>query len=557
MGQTRRLMSDAPTDMAATTGASPATGATGATRAATGATPATDATGAAGAADPVDGPDAAEGSAGRTGIGRFGSAGLALAGGLLVAFSLPPWGWWPLALVGLVLFDRAVADAPPWTRFRRAWLTGVGVLAPSTVWMAAFTPPGYVIQVVCFSAILGGLVAASPAGPWRWAALPGAWAAFEAIKGRWPFGGVPLSELAMGQVAGPLGGIARVAGVIGIAIVTVTVAMALSAAWSRAWRPALGLAAAALAALGFAAVAPAGEPTGETLTVAYIQGGGEQGTRDADTDDREVFLAHHDATVDSIERDEVDLIVWPENVVNVDGPIAEQTEGEELADLAVALDTPILAGIVEGVDTDSFTNATVLFDTDGSITARYDKVRRVPFGEFVPFRGLLEPIAGDVLPAKDAVPGEDPSTLTVTVDGREVRVGVMISWEVFFGDRGRDAVLGRGDEAALLLNPTNGSSYTGTVVQSQQIASSRLRAIETGRWVTQVAPTGFSAFVTDQGTVLDRSGVSEQRVEVRDVGLREGATLFTRFGAWPPFLLAVALIVGSRVVPAALGRKVG
>ena len=128
-----------------------------------------------------------------------------------------------------------------------------------------------------------------------------------------------------------------------------------------------------------------------------------------------MFLAHHDATADNIARDEVDLIVWPENVVNVDGPIAEQTEGEELAALAVTLDTPILAGIVEGVDADSFTNAAVLFDTDGTITARYDKVRRVPFGEFVPFRPLLEPVAGDVLPSKDAVPGEDPSTITVTV----------------------------------------------------------------------------------------------------------------------------------------------
>ena len=64
-----------------------------------------------------------------------------------------------------------------------------------------------------------------------------------------------------------------------------------------------------------------------------------------------------------------------------------------------------------------------------------------------------------------------------------------ISWEIFFGDRVREGVE-RGGE--VVLNPTNGSSFTGTLVQTQQVASSRMRAIEWGRWVLQVAPTGFT-----------------------------------------------------------------
>ena len=67
-----------------------------------------------------------------------------------------------------------------------------------------------------------------------------------------------------------------------------------------------------------------------------------------------------------------------------------------------------------------------------------------------------------------------------------------------------------------ILNPTNGSSYTGTILQTQQVASSRLRAIENGRWVVQVSPTGFSAFVSPDGDVLDRTAVSEQKVIIRD-----------------------------------------
>ncbi len=474
---------------------------------------------------------------------RFLPALMALGGGVLVALSLPPWGWWPLAFVGLVLFDRAIAGAPAWSRFRRAWCTGVGVLAPSTVWMFAFTAPGYVIQVVAFSAFLGVAVAACPSDRWRWVALPGAWVAFEAVKGRWPFGGVPLSELAIGQIAGPLGPIARVGGVLLVGLVTVVAAMALSAAVARAWTPALALAAAVLVVVGVAAVAPRGEDTGQEIRVAYVQGGGEQGTSDAETDDREVFLDHYDATVDGVEPGSVDLIVWPENVVNVDGPIETVREGRELAALAEEKQAPLVAGVVEGAGPDHFTNAAVVFGADGDIIARYDKVRRVPFGEYVPLRGLLEPIAGGALPSKDAIIGRTQNT----VDTPAGRIGIVISWEVFFGDRGRDAVNGDGEPAGLLINPTNGSSYSGTLVQSQQIASSRLRAVESGRWVVQVAPTGFSAFVSDTGDVFQRSGVSEQRVEARVVPLREGRTLYMIWGPWPPFILALALVVAGNV----------
>jgi len=468
---------------------------------------------------------------------------MALGGGVLIALSLPPWGWWPLALAGLVLFDRAVAGAPAWSRFRRAWWTGVGLLAPSTVWMVAFTPPGYVIEVVAYSAFLGVAVAACPSDRWRWVALPGAWVVFEAVKGRWPFGGVPLSELAIGQIAGPLGPIARVGGVLLVGLVTVVAAMAISAALVRAWRPALALAAAVLVLVGLAAVAPSGEDTGRDIRVAYVQGGGEQGTSDEETDDREVFLAHYDATEEGVEAGSVDLIVWPENVVNVDGPIETVREGRELARLAEEKQAPLVAGVVEGAGDDHFTNAAIVFGADGEIIARYDKVRRVPFGEYVPLRGVLEQVAGGALPSKDAIVGRTQNT----VDTPAGRLGIVISWEVFFGDRGRDAANGGGDPAGILLNPTNGSSYSGTLVQSQQVASSRLRAVESGRWVVQVAPTGFSAFVSDTGEVLQRSGVSERRVEARTVPLRDGRTLYLVWGPWPPFVLAVALIVAGNV----------
>jgi apolipoprotein N-acyltransferase len=127
-----------------------------------------------------------------------------------------------------------------------------------------------------------------------------------------------------------------------------------------------------------------------------------------------------------------------------------------------------------------------------------------------------------------------------------VRAAVVISWEVFFGNRAIDGVDHGG---TFILNPTNGSSYTGTILQSQQIASSRLRAIENGRWVVQVSPTGFSAFVSPSGEVLDRTAVSEQRVTIRTIELKSGRTWYSHLGDTPFVVLMLLVFAGAWIVP--------
>jgi apolipoprotein N-acyltransferase len=179
---------------------------------------------------------------------------------------------------------------------------------------------------------------------------------------------------------------------------------------------------------------------------------------------------------------------------------------------------------------------------DGSLGDRYDKVRRVPFGEYMPLRGLLRSLGApvDQVP-RDALAGVGPAYL----DTPAGRVAVVISWEVFFGGRARDGV---GHGAQMIINPTNGSSYTGTVLQSQQIASSRLRARETDRALVQVSPTGFSAFVSPDGDVTQRTGVSEQAVRVGRVELRDGQTLYVRWGDLPFVALAAFAVAATWLV---------
>ena len=467
---------------------------------------------------------------------RARTALLSLAAGLLLAASLPPWGFWPLAFPGLVLLDRLIADRPAGSRFVRGWTVGFGLLAPTMFWMQDLTAPGYVFAVAFFAAGIGGATALCPPGAGRHLALPVAWLLAEAFRGAWPFGGVPMSILAVGQVGGPMAPIARIGGTLLIAAVTVTIGVGLSALLQRRWAHAVVAAALVGTVLVVASVAPDGTDTGRSLRVGFVQGGGPQGTRADETDERVVFDRHMRASEELPKG--LDLVVWPEDVVDTDRTVTDTELGALLADLAVRLDTTVIAGVVEDDGTDKFRNASVAWNPDGDPIDRYEKVHRVPFGEYVPLRALLEPLAGGALPERDAVIGQGPPVMDVA----GARVGVMISWEVFFADRARAAVR-HGGQA--LLNPTNGSSYRGTLVQTQQIASSRLRAMETGRWLVQVAPTGFSAFVSPSGDVIDRTAVSEAAVAVHDIPLRRGRTVYTRIGNNPFVVAALVLLAAA------------
>jgi apolipoprotein N-acyltransferase len=335
-------------------------------------------------------------------------------------------------------------------------------------------------------------------------------------------------------------------------------ALAAGARWVSARRP-VGIAtlatsgtAVALVLVGY--VAPRGEGTGERIDIAAVQGGGEQGTRAIDTPSDLVTQAHLAAT-ETIEPDpSLDLVLWPENVIDTPD-FASSWELEAVAAEAERLGVPFAVGVTEDVSGQPgrITNAQVVVTPDGEVTSRYDKVRRVPFGEYVPMRSLLEMLGAPLdQVASDAIAGTTPAVLELP-DGR--RAAVAISWEVFFGGRVREGVKEGG---GFIVNPTNGASYTGTIVQTQQVASSRLRTIETGRWVVQAAPTGFTAVVDPDGDVIERTAVSERRVLRADIEIRTGRTWYVRLGdrVWIVALVVVLLAghVALRQATRATGR---
>lgn len=477
-------------------------------------------------------------------VGRALSLGRALVAGLCICAALPPWGWWPLAPVGVALWLAELRGRRTAERFAVGYLVGVGWFGLSTVWMWRLTAPGYVLAVAVFWGAMVGLTSVlCPPDRRRLVVLPALLVAFEWFHWHAPFGGIPLSVLGLTQARGPLlpaarlGGALLLGGLVAVAGVALYVAL-----WERRWRPSLALAAGLVVVALGGVVVPLGD-AGPTVRVAAVQGGGPQGTRFSSADVAATFRRSMEAT--RTVQPPVDLVVWPENTVTVDTPFETHPFKAEIAAEAARLDAPVLVGVVEGVDAERFANYTVVVQPDGSVTGRYDKERRVPFGEYVPFRNLLEPVAGGTLPGRDQVPGVGQSTVETSAGP----LAVVISWEVFFGRRVREGVRGGGE---LVVNPTNGSSYWLTLVQAQQVATSALRAVESGRWLVQTAPTGFSAVIGPDGRVRQRTGVSEQAVLRAEVPRLTGTTPAQALGDAPALLAALGGLV---VVVAATVRR--
>ena len=452
---------------------------------------------------------------------------LAVVAGLLLTAALPPFGWWPLAIAGAALLAHLLRDRSWRGRALVGFLVGLGFLVPGLFWMSEFTLPGYVVACLFLSTFWAGAIAVVPPGRWAIVGLPAALLLLEAVRGAFPFGGVPVATLAQTQLGGPAMEVARLGG-------PLLVAAAVGAAGAAlAWRSLVtGAVAVAVVVAGLAS--PLGHRTGE-LDAALVQGGGPRGTRAADTDESEVFERHLEASEDVPVG--TTLTLWPEDVVDVDRLVTTTEEGEALGDLADEKDTTLVAGVVTGTD-QTFTNVAWSWGPDGEPGDAYEKNVRVPFGEWIPFRSLVERL-GDV---SDVPRDMHVGTGDGILDTDAGRLGVVISWEIFFARRARAA------DGEVLLNPTNAASFTTGQMPALEIGAARLRAIETGRWVLQAGPTGPSTVIDPDGRVHQQTDLGAREVLTATVERRTGDTPYRSLGDRPLLTVAVVALAAAWVL---------
>jgi apolipoprotein N-acyltransferase len=468
--------------------------------------------------------------------------------GLLCTLSVPPFGFWPLGIAGLAVLSYSMFRYPNGPtrkqRIRTAMFFGLALYGPSLWWMASFTLPG-AIFVASLESVITALVFAFLPRKRAAALMPAGIVLADSLRSLWPFGGLPLGGLDLGQASGPLARSAAYGGrllVIGLAACFgAVIANGVQAATRKNHkRTKFSAVAGVVLTLATAIMwwAPTGtQNLGRTVRLAVVQGGGPRGNLASEDNARRTFDAHFDATTKLPRNGSIDLVLWPENTVSV-SKLETSREFAKLLAQSREIKAPLLIGIVEDASDKFALNEQAVIDPNGTVTERFEKVRRVPYGEYFPFRETIEKYDLAPIPKRDFRPGKRAGTL----DAAGTRFAVSISYEGFFDDRSRGGV--RAGGKALLI-PTNASSYTTTQVPTQQIAAARLRAIETGRWTVQAGPTGLSVVATPDGELRWRSELEKRETFIARIPLRKGFTPYVRFNDAPVLALTlIALAVG-------------
>ena len=475
---------------------------------------------------------------------------LAAVAGLVLYAAFPPVDVWPLAPVGVALVGVACRGLAPRRAALAGLVAGLGLFLPLVEWSGAVAGPPAWVALALLEALfflpLGAALAVTarlPAWPLWWAAL---WVGQEALRSRLPFGGFPWGRLAFSQPDTPFTALAAVGGAplvsFAVALSGCLLLAAVDTARTASRRtPALLV----LAALGVPALGPLVPlpVDGPRQTVAVVQGNVPRLGLDAFAQ-RAAVLENHVAATRQLADDvragrlpRPDLVVWPENASDLD-PFTDP-EAAALIDGAVrAVGVPVLVGAVLQGPGDQVSNAGIVWDPVTGPGERYVKQHPVPFGEYIPYRSLVRRITSKV----DLVPRDfAQGTRTGLLDVGPVRLGDVICFEVAYDGLVRDAVRAGG---TMLVVQTNNATFGRSGETVQQLAMSRLRAVEHGRTVLVAATSGISAVIAPDGRVLDRSAVFTRDLLVRDVPTRTGTTLATRLGLLPEVALALLGLAG-------------
>jgi apolipoprotein N-acyltransferase len=496
--------------------------------------------------------------------------------GALLAAAFPALDLGPLALVALVPLLLATETVRPRAAAALGYLAGLTFFGLHLLWIAQFLSwTGAVawlawgalsaVEAVFVAAFFALVPATRPLGAWRLLVLPACWAVLELVRAHHPLGGFPWGLLATSQHdAGWLLPLARVVGGFGLAAVIVAVNLAV-ALWLRAMWTAtregsgarrvaalVGLPLLVAGLLGARLAVPAAPaPSGPPLDVVVVQAGLRGGHGLAQGQTTEQVFANHVHRTEALAGapgGPPDLVVWGEGAADAD-PLANPDRLAAVTRAAQAAGAPILLGATTRLDATHRATEGLLFTPQGRLADRYQKRRLVPFGEYVPFGGVL----GRLIPATregvpyDKVPGQRVEPLLI--DG--VPVGPLICWESAYPGDARQLTH---DGARLLLVMTNNASFGTGAGPRQHLAAGQLRAVESGRTIVQAAVTGISAVIEPSGRTRDATGLYQDTVIRVRAEQRDGATPYVRYGRVVEAGL-VAVTVGGLLLALSLWRR--
>jgi apolipoprotein N-acyltransferase len=456
---------------------------------------------------------------------------LAVIGGVLFALAFPTPGWWFLAYPA-VACTLLAAMGQGWRR--AAWigyLGGVAFWVPAISWAGRYLGPVPWLALALFEAALFALGSVALALAYRWVArvvtttagrvwgLPAVvaaiWTGREWFSGSWPYGGFAWGRVGLSQSDSPFAHLAAYVGALGLSFVVVyCVAVVVSLGLVSGVRLPMRVATAGLLVAAVLAVPAWPTATDGTIRIEAVQGNGPAGYFDR-AQPGDVLRSQVAAT--DVDARGVDLVVWPEASAEYD-PRAQPVIANDLDQVVRGVGAPIVAGAITQTRSGVLHNTSFVWTADGWQSS-YDKVRPVPFGEYVPDRWFFSKLAPSLigLLQRDYTPGTKPNVLSVA----GVKAGIAICFDIV--DDGLTADMARGG-AQVILAQTNNADFSGTDENLQQLEIARMRAIETGRSLVNISTVGASQVIDPTGRTIDRVPEYTATSMVTDVPLGTSTT---------------------------------
>lgn len=505
---------------------------------------------------------------------RWWTLVLAVAGGYLTRLAFPAPGWWGMAFVGIALVYLAMRrDSARWNALV-GFVWGLALFVPLISWTG-----DAVGQVPWFAlSTLEALYFALFGAAWSWARRGQAvwrsgglqvvvfavlWAATEELAASWPFGGFPWGRIAFSQADSPLAAFISWGGTPLLTGVVVAVGVLLARIWLAARRlrlVRLGVACAVVAVIFVVGLTIPLDTQAQqgSLKVGAVQGNVPGTGLDA-FGQREAVLDNHVAgtyaLLDQVEPGDLDLVLWPENGTDID-PQVDAGAAKLIDDAATAVDAPMLVGTVQYPESGGRYNTAVLWVPGVGVTEYYSKQHPAPFAEYIPLRSLVRPFSSAVdLVTRDMLPGNKPGYIPLQSErlGRTVGIGDVICFEVAYDAIVRDAVRAGGE---VLVVQTNNASFGVSDESTQQLAMSRLRAIEHGRATVQISTVGVSAVIEPNGVVAQDTDLFTAAQMVASLPLRDSLTPATRLGSWPAWIVdGLAIVMVAAGIAGARGIR--
>ncbi|MET9812118.1 apolipoprotein N-acyltransferase [Streptomyces sp. NPDC006355] len=506
---------------------------------------------------------------------RLLPAATAALSGLLLYVSFPPRTLWWLALPAFAAFGWALRGRGWKAGLGLGYFFGLGFLLPLLVWTGVEVGPGPWLALVAIEALFIALVGAGvavvskrPGWP-VWAAA--VWTAGEAARARVPFDGFPWGKIAFGQADGVFLPLAAVGGtpVLGFAVVLCGFGLyevvRLAVSWRRTGTvrraaAAVGLLSVAVPVVGAVAARPLVSDQAEdgSVTVAVIQGNVPRAGLEFNAQRRAVLDYHARETerlAAQVKAGKVarpDFVLWPENSSDID-PFANPDARAVIDTAAKAIGVPVSIGGVVERDGKLY-NEQILWDPVKGPVDTYDKRQIQPFGEYLPFRSLIGAINSDwtSMQRQDFSRGTKPGVFTM--DG--AKVGLVTCYEAAFDWTVRSEVT---DGAQMISVPSNNATFDRSEMTYQQLAMSRVRAVEHSRTVAVPVTSGVSAFIMPDGRITQRTGMFVADSLVQKVPLRSSLTPATRLGVLPEIALVLVAAggLGWAVGAGLRGRRAG